>query len=119
MPLQNFWGENDKRQSASHRRSPKQEQELALRTKGRVTPGSGNGAMKGDVRVKGVARIEAKTTMKKSFSVTREMVRKIEEAGVGHDEMPVIVVEFLDNDGKRESELVIMPSYALDTFLGE
>lgn len=101
-------------QTPSHARSKNQERELARRLNGRVTRGSGNGNEKGDVRVKGICRIEAKTTMAKSFSVTREMVRKIEEAAISTGELPVIVIEFISSEGKPLDSVVVMPSWALD-----
>jgi len=98
----------------SHARSKNQERELARRVSGRVTQGSGNGLEKGDVRLKGVCRIEAKTTMAKSFSVTREMVEKIEIAAISSGELPVLVVEFLGSDGKPQSSVALMPMWVLD-----
>ena len=108
------WG---KRKTPSHRRSEKQEKELAKRSGGQRVPGSGSGYQKGDVRVKGVVRIEAKTTKNDSFRVTRTMVNKITEAGMLHNELPVILVEFIDECGRPEQEVLVMPSYALDILL--
>lgn len=98
----------------SHRRAPKQEKEIAARVGGRITPGSGSKFLKGDIRKKRVVRIEAKTTKHASFSVTLEMVRKIQDAALAFDEMPIIVVEFNDN-GKRIAELAVCPTYVLDS----
>lgn len=97
----------------SHKRSGTQESELAKNLGAKLVPRSGAGNQKGDVRDKGILRIEAKTTMNKSFSVTREMYSKIETAAMSHDEVPVIVIEFLDEEGKPESELAIMPTWAI------
>jgi len=107
----------DKKLSPSHRRAPKQEKMLSERFKGRRVPGSGSGHQKGDVQIKGVARIEAKTTKAKSFSVTRKMIHKITEAGMLHDEVPVLVIEFVDERGKPEQEVVVMPMYALEQLI--
>lgn len=98
----------------SHKRAPKQEKELARRFGGRVTPGSGNKHIKGDIRKKGVVRIEAKTTMARSFSVTLEMINKIEDAALSTNEMPAIVVEFNDGNGRRIKDVAIVPMYVLD-----
>ena len=103
--------------TSSHRRAKKQERELAKSTRGRLVPASGARDVKGDVRVKGVVRIEAKTTKNQSFSVSREMVEKIEAAAVASNEMPVLVVEFNDGNGRKLKELAIMPMYALQTLL--
>lgn len=99
----------------SHKRSPKQEKALAKRGQGRVTPASGASYQKGDVKkYNGILRIEAKTTKAKSFSVTREMVKKIEDAALPNGELPAIVVEFLGETGKPEMEVLVVPSYVLD-----
>lgn len=100
--------------SPAHRRAPKQERELAIKFGGRVTKGSGNQSEKGDVRVKGVTRIEAKTTSAKSFSVTREMIAKIENAALGGGEIPALVIEFLGPDGKPQSSCLVMPAWAAE-----
>jgi Holliday junction resolvase len=103
------------KQSLAHRRAPKQERELAKRSGGRLTPGSGSKTQKGDVRnAYGVFRIEAKTTMKKSFSVTREMVRKIEDASLPNGEVPAIVIEFLNDEGEPVMEVAVVPTYLLE-----
>ena len=110
---------NKRAPSPAHQRSPHQERDAAKRLGGRVVKGSGSGPEKGDVRVKGVLRLEAKCTSKNSFSVTREMVRKIEEAALGAGEVPAIEIEFLDADGAVDARLLILPSYALDRLLNE
>lgn len=116
MSRDNFLGRGEKR-SPSHRRAPKQEKELGKRFKGRLVPGSGSGHQKGDVRVPKVARIEAKTTKNKSFSVTREMIDKVTNAGIAHGELPAMVVEFLDADGHPESEVAVIPMWALEMLI--
>lgn len=90
------------------------EKELAERVGGRVTPGSGNKDVKGDVRKKKVVRIEAKTTKNKSFSVTLDMIEKIENAALSCNELPIIVVEF-NKDGRKLKEIAVVPTYVLDT----
>ena len=79
--------------NASYRRSRKQERELAERLGGRRTAASGSKDEKGDVRVKGFVRLEAKTTKHKSFSVTLDMIKQIEEAALVSGEMPIIAIE--------------------------
>ncbi len=107
-------GRDKAKGNPSYRRSTKQEKELAGRLGGRRTPGSGSGPEKGDVRIKGVLRIEAKTTKNKSFSVTLDMVEKIEQAALLCGETPAILVEFNDGRGKKVREIAIVPSYVLD-----
>jgi len=104
-----------KGKSPSHVRSKKQEAMLAKRGGGRLVPGSGSSYQKGDVKAyNGVYRIEAKTTKNKSFSVTREMVRKIEDAALPNGEMPAIVIEFIDERGNPEMEVAVVPTWLLD-----
>lgn len=114
MSRGSFLGRNASR-SVSHVRSSKQEKELAKRGGGRVTPGSGAFDQKGDVKkYNGVYRIEAKTTKNKSFSITRDMIRKIEEAAIPNGEYPAIVVEFIDDRGVPQMEVAVVPTYVLD-----
>jgi len=103
----------------SHKRAVKQEKETAARFRGYCTPASGAKDIKGDVRVKGVARIECKTTKHKSFTVTLDMARKIEEAAMSAGEYPVLLVEFNDGNGVRLAELAVVPSYLLDDLLAK
>lgn len=103
--------------SNSHRRAPKQERELVQRLGGRRTSASGAKDEKGDVRIKGVVRIEAKTTKNKSFSVSLDMLDKIESAAVASGEMAVMVIEFNDGFGRKLGEVAVMPTYALETIL--
>lgn len=73
--------------------------------------------MKGDVRVKGVVRVEAKTTKNKSFSVTLEMIEKIEQAATSTGEMPMIIIEFNDGHGRKIKEIAVCPTYVLDSLI--
>lgn len=100
-------------EAGSHARAPKQEAELAKRFGGAVVRGSGSGNEKGDVRLRRVCRIEAKTTKNKSFSVTREMVAKIEAAALSSNELPAIIVEFNDK-GKKVGEVAVVPTWVID-----
>lgn len=119
VSLSAFLDRDKKHGTSSHRRAPRMEKELAARSGGRVTPGSGNGYLKGDVhKAWGAIRIEAKTTKRKSFAITRDMIRKIEEAAGATEEVPVIVVEFIDETGKPEMEVAIVPTYALPLIAG-
>lgn len=102
------------RLNPSQIRAKKQEREVAKRLQGRLTPASGAKEEKGDVRVRGVARIECKTTKHKSFSVTLEMAQKIEEAAISTGEMPILLIEFIDDTGKPLGELAVVPSYLLE-----
>jgi hypothetical protein len=109
-----FLDRDKKKGTYSHRRAPKQEKELALRVGGKRTSGSGNKMEKGDIRLKKIVRIEAKTTKNKSFSVTEEMLDKIEHAALSTGEMPVIFIEFNDGIGNKKREICVCPSYVID-----
>ena len=86
-----------------------------MRMRGQLVPGSGSSVQKGDVKgcFGGLLRIEAKTTGAKSFSITRDMVRKIEDAALPNNELPAIVVEFIDAFGKPQMEVAVVPTWAL------
>jgi Holliday junction resolvase len=111
--------EHTKNLSPSHRRAVKQEKELAKRVGGKRTPASGAGSVKGDVRRKGVLRLEAKTTKHASFTVTLDMIQKIEEAAAMSNELPVIIVEFNDGNGRKLKEVAICPTYVIDQLTEE
>jgi len=106
----------DGKKSKGYVRSSKQEKELAQRGGGKEIYRSGAGVyQKGDVRgYRGKYTIEAKTTQCKSFSITREMIMKIEDAAVARDELPAIIVEFLDDEGIPIHEVAVVPTWALD-----
>jgi len=97
-------------QSETYHASPGLEKTLAKKAGGYRTAGSGNKHEKGDVRVRGVTRIEHKATKHDSFRVTKEMLDKIELAGRGCDEVPILVVEFVDEQGKPCREpIAVLP----------
>lgn len=100
-------------QTPSHARARQQEKQTAKRLRGRTTKASGALSEKGDVRLKGVARIECKTTKHKSFSVTGEMIKKIEDATVGTEEVPIMEIEI--EGGKRSC--YVMPKWAVELLL--
>lgn len=104
----------DRSNGPSHRRAKKQERELAKRYGGRCTSASGSKMEKGDVRIPNVLRIEAKTTKYKSFSVTMDMLDKIEHAALSATEIPAIVIEFNDGNGRKLREVAVVPVYALE-----
>jgi Holliday junction resolvase len=95
-------------QSKGYRRSPKQERTLAKKLGGLRHSRSGAGLKKGDISLSRVVRVECKSTQQKSFYVSREMVDKITNAAGVTDELPVIVVEFLDERGNATHELVVI-----------
>ncbi len=100
--------------SAAHKASAAQEQRLATTHGGRRTRGSGNQIEKGDVRVPGLLRIEAKSTQAKSYSLTREDLAKIEGAACNAGEVPMMQVDFLDAGGKIISSVYVVPAWAME-----
>lgn len=92
------------------RASRRQEEKLAQSLGGIRHQGSGSrDGYKGDVRVHGKYRIEAKYTTKKSYSVTRLDLEKIRsECGLG--EAPVFVIDFKEPETLRtEDSWVLIP----------
>ena len=102
--------------SDSHRHAPKQEKQLAARLGGKLTPGSGSGYLKGDVQIKGVARIEAKSTQRKSYALSRELVDKIEGAAIQTGEIPIFQIDFLTGE-RVDQQLAVMPVWAMELLL--
>jgi hypothetical protein len=100
-------------QTPSHARAPNQEKETAKRTGGKVTARSGAGLVKGDVRVKGIARIENKTTKHRSYSVTTETLDKLENAIAGTSEIPIMQIEL--NSGTHK--FVLIPDMYLEDII--
>lgn len=74
-------------------RAPAFEADTTERVSGILVHRSGAGSVKGDVRLKGVARIECKQTARRSFSVNEAMIDKIEDAAVPANEIPIIRVQ--------------------------
>ena len=107
--------EDGNRKYKAQKHSPRQEKEWAKKLGGTTTPRSGAGKIKGDVRVKGVMRLENKCTSNKSFSVTYEMCQKIEDAALlNNGEVPSIQVDFLDESGKVKYQVAVVPVYVLE-----
>lgn len=106
------------RPSPSHVRAKKQEKEAANRLKGYCTPASGAGVVKGDARVKGLARVECKTTKHRSFSITLPMIYKIEQAALEGSEVPVMVIEF-NEKGKKVMDVAVLPMWALESLIAD
>lgn len=101
--------------SPSHKRAARQERDLAKQLGGRVTPGSGNLRIKGDVRVTGFTRVECKTTKRRSFSVNMDMLDKIESAAVSAQEIPFMEVE-LELGARR---FYVVPDWAFHDLMAE
>lgn len=98
----------------SHKHAPKMEKAIAARLGGLRVKGSGSGAEKGDVRIKGVLRIEAKCTTRKSFTVTRDMIDKIEMAALASGELPAIEIEFINEKGQPTHRVAVVSTYILE-----
>lgn len=94
----------------SHARAPQQEKAIAKRIGGSLVKGSGCGSVKGDVRLRGFVRVEAKTTKNDSFRVTTELVEKLESAVFGSGEIPIMQVELASG----KARILVMPDWALD-----
>lgn len=99
-------------------RAKKQEKEAAKRLNGYCTPASGAGVVKGDVRIKSLLRLECKTTGHKSFSVTRDLIHRIEQAALEGSEVPAVIIEFNEN-GKKVVDVAILPVWALESLIAD
>lgn len=116
MSRDGFLNRESKKGTVGFRRSKQQERGLAKRSGGSLVSGSGSGLEKGDIRkYNGVFRVEAKTTTKDSFRVTREMVRTIENVALPHEELPAIIIEFIDQQGNPELEVAVVPISVLES----
>jgi hypothetical protein len=92
----------------TRRLSQKQELDLAQSVGGRVQPGSGSkpGA-KGDIRVKGVVRGEAKYTKAGSYRLELADLQKIRsECTLG--ERMAFLVRFVDDDNRTKDEFALI-----------
>lgn len=96
--------------SPSHARSRVQERDLATKIGGVRVKASGAGVEKGDVRLKNFVRIEAKTTKHKSFSVTEELLDKLEDSVLGSGEVPLFHIEIMGGSRK----CIVLPEWALE-----
>jgi hypothetical protein len=85
---------------------------------GKPVKGSGCGFEKGDVRVKGIMRVENKCTQNKSFSLKREMLDKIEQAALNSGEVPAMEIEFIDDRGNSLHKVAVVPVWVLDMIAG-
>jgi hypothetical protein len=105
--------------SAAHRHAPKHEAATAKRLGGTVTAGSGNKHEKGDVRIRGVLRAELKCTTRNSFSVTRDILQKVEAAAAANKEIPAMEIQFLDKEGTILDTFAVVPRWVLDLIVQE
>ena len=116
MSRDRFLNRESEKGHVAYRRSRQQERLLAKRSGGRLITGSGSGPEKGDIKkYSGVFRVEAKTTSHDSFRVTKEMIRKIEDAALPHGELPAIIIEFVDKQGKPISEIAVVSTDVLES----
>lgn len=92
------------------RRVRAQEREIAEDVGGRAQPGSGNQLhKKGDVRLKGAYRLEAKLTMSKQFILHRSFLEKISSECSGL-ERPGLILEYTDRRTLRSlSKWAVIP----------
>jgi hypothetical protein len=98
----------------SQQRSKYQEKSTAKALGGRVTKASGSGIFeKADVRVKGIIRVESKTTIHRSFSVTQAIIDKIENQALAAGELPAMDIEILG--GQRAC--YVLPRWALESLV--
>lgn len=104
-------------QSASHAHAPKQEAGLVSSINARLVKASGSGYEVGDVRVKGVIRIDCKSTINNSYSLKAETMEHLQMAAMQDGEVPALQLDFLTTDGEVEQRLAIIPLWALEQLI--
>lgn len=97
----------------SHARSRAQEAETATRTGGNLVHRSGAGLVKGDVRKRGLMRVENKTTKYKSFGVNEEHIAKLLDSVAGTTEIPFMQIEL--NSGN--TKFIVIPDIYFDDII--
>lgn len=101
-----------KTENANQRKGRAHEAQSVKLHGGRAVRGSGAGREKGDVRRVGVARIECKTTKNRSFSVTRELIEKVEASiSIGSSEIPFMEIR-VDDQSADPKTCYVFPSWA-------
>jgi hypothetical protein len=103
---------------SAYKRAPKQEKETVKRLGGRAIPASGSRFRKADAELPNVARIECKATKHDSFSVTKKMMQTVEDAGLLEGQVPVIQIEFVDNDSNVEYACYVIKRKDMEHILG-
>lgn len=108
---------SDRLLSNSHRHAPKQEKALAKRLGGYLTVGSGNGIVKGDIKVNQIARVENKCTVAGGYTISRKLHEQISNAAMVAGEVPVYQIDFLDKEGLVTERMAVMPVWALEELI--
>lgn len=95
---------------ASLRRMAKRaEHQVAADIGGRVQPGSGSSVLaKGDIRKKGVTRVENKITTTGGYRITLGLLQKI-RSECGPKEVPSFCIGFADKQGREQDKWVLIP----------
>ena len=109
---------SDRLISKSHVHAPKQEKRLAKQFGGRTTSGSGSKDEKGDVIVAEKVVIEAKSTQNKSYSLTRALVKKMENESMSKGKIPTFQIDFLNGEN-IDCQLAVIPMWAFEMLLDE
>lgn len=84
---------------------------------GSVTVGSGNKRVKGDVRFKGLFRLESKATSKRSYSLKFDDLEKIENVALSAGELAFFQVDFIDSEKKPIKKVIVLPEYVFQELL--
>lgn len=96
-----------------------QEQRVANILKGYATPASGAGSQKGDVRIKGLFRVECKATTRGEYLATLAVLDKIKQEALSFGEVPVLQIDFLDEHTYTSFyliELAFIPPSIVDRY---
>jgi len=76
----------------------KAERQAARRLGGKLSPGSGNGGVKGDYTVDQF-KIENKATIHESLSIKRDWLLKIKQESKEIGKVPALAIQYVDGQG--------------------
>jgi hypothetical protein len=109
-------GQNRKHKAANY--SPKQERRVADLVGGKNTPASGAKEIKGDIRLKGLLRVECKATEKPEYILTHKVIDKIKEQALTCAELPCVQVDFLGETIRKVYilEMFTLPEEVVNNF---
>jgi two-component SAPR family response regulator len=102
--------EHGQKNKAAFYNAPKHEKQKADELGGYLVSNSGRGKEKGDVFKKNLYRIDCKNTTANSYSIKKDLAKKLELESIGKNEIPIFVISFYNEVHlKYDCELAVMP----------
>lgn len=102
--------------SYASRMSASQEDRVARELGGYITPNSGAGSTKGDVRLRDIARVECKSTEKDKFLLSFKIIEKIRKEALASGEVPLLQLDFIQPCLKTYCFYIIEEMYIPDKY---